>query len=87
MPPILIDVRMSQTYEKELYNRLLERRASQAELENSLQFLAKLLYKKYNKKVVVLIDEYDVPIQSAYIHGYYPQARIFMDTILKLLNL
>lgn len=71
-----------ETYEKDLYIRFLERKASQAELENSLQFLAKLLYKKYNKRVIILIDEYDVPIQSAYVHGYYTPAIEFEKGLL-----
>lgn len=39
--------------------------------KNSLKFLTEILYKYYNKKVIVLIDEYDSPIISAYEHGYY----------------
>lgn len=71
-----------ESYDKELYQQILERKASRAELENSLHFLATLLHKKYNKKIVILIDEFDVPIQSAYINGYYSQAVGFMKGLL-----
>ena len=39
--------------------------------KNSLKFLTEVLYKFYKKKVIVLIDEYDSPIISAYENGYY----------------
>ena len=37
----------------------------------SLQTLSELLYKHYGKKTVILIDEYDVPLDKAFGHGYY----------------
>ncbi len=71
-----------ESYEREFYARILERRASQAELETSLHFLAKLLHKHYKKKPVILIDEYDVPIQAAYVYGYYTPAIEFLKGLL-----
>ena len=53
------------------------------ELENLkeiLKFLTKILYEKYNKKVIVLIDEYDSPLVSAYTNGYYENAKDFFKT-------
>lgn len=46
--------------------------------KNSLKFLTELLYKYYNQKVIVLIDEYDSPIISAYEKGYYIEMRDFL---------
>ena len=40
-------------------------------LVSSLQLLSQLLYKHYGKKVVILIDEYDVPLDKAFQNGYY----------------
>ena len=40
-------------------------------IENSLKTLSRLLYKHYGQKVVILIDEYDVPLDKAYQNGYY----------------
>ena len=57
------------------------------ELENLkeiLKFLTKILYEKYNKKVIVLIDEYDSPLVSAYTNGYYENAKDFFKTFYSL---
>ena len=40
-------------------------------LISSLQLLSQLLYKHYGKKTVILIDEYDVPLDKAFQNGYY----------------
>ena len=53
------------------------------ELENLkeiLKFLTKILYEKYSKKVVILIDEYDSPLVSAYTNGYYEKVKDFFNT-------
>ena len=53
------------------------------ELENlkeTLKFLTKILYEKYSKKVVILIDEYDSPLVSAYTNGYYEKVKNFFKT-------
>lgn len=42
-------------------------------LHNSLRLLTKLLFKHYEVPVIVLIDEYDVPLDKAYQNGYYPE--------------
>lgn len=40
-------------------------------LISSLQILSQLLYRHYDQKVIILIDEYDVPLDKAFQHGYY----------------
>lgn len=42
-------------------------------LTSSLQTLSALLAKHYGKETIILIDEYDVPLDKAYVHGYYDQ--------------
>ena len=50
------------------------------DLGGTLKLLTKILYEKYNKKVVVLIDEYDAPLVSAYHNKYYDNAKDFFKT-------
>ena len=60
------------------YNTIIDGNINRAQLESSLLFLTKVLYKYYNQKVVVLIDEYDSPIMSAYEKGYYTEMKEFL---------
>ena len=59
---------------------IIYRKADIDELTTTLKFLTKILYEKYNKKVMVLIDEYDSPLVSAYVNGYYGKAKDFFKT-------
>jgi hypothetical protein len=58
------------------------KQASLTELEYALSLLSELLYEKYQKPVIVLIDEYDTPIHSAYLNGYYNEAAGLMRGLL-----
>ena len=62
------------------FKKVLREEANLSNLGTTLKFLTKILYEKYNKKVVVLIDEYDSPLVSAYINGYYGKAKNFFKT-------
>lgn len=54
---------------------------SDSVLMGSLQTLSMLLEKHYNHKVIILIDEYDVPLAKAFEHGYYDQMVILIRNI------
>lgn len=73
--------------EKALYTRFLDNTASAAEYQISLLYLCEYLYRYYKIRPIVLIDEYDVPIQNAYNHGFYETAisyfRTFYNNTLK----
>lgn len=58
-------------YDLELYRSLMSVRMDETALVYSLRELTELLYRHYGKKVVVLIDEYDVPLAKANEQGYY----------------
>ena len=60
--------------EKERFNNILNFRADKIEIQKALYLLTRLLYKEYERPAILLIDEYDVPIQSAYVEGYYEEA-------------
>ena len=62
------------------FKKVLREEANLSNLGTILKFLTKILYEKYNKKVAVLIDEYDSPLVSAYINGYYGKAKDFFKT-------
>ena len=83
---VLKKVEMSEG-EMKIYNRMLSAEANEIDIMNSLKLLSKLLNQYYNKPVILLIDEYDVPLQQAYIHGYYEEAvgfyKIFYGTTFK----
>ena len=64
--------------QKVVYKRLLNQEASMPELRNSLKFLSECLEKYYNQRVIILIDEYDVPLEKAHFAGYYSEMVKFM---------
>ena len=53
--------------------RILSEQDTSADMVGSLRMLCTLLEKHYGQKPILLIDEYDVPLDKAYYHGYYPQ--------------
>ena len=59
--------------EKETFSMLLKRNMDDAALFGSLRDLSRLLQKHHGRKVVLLIDEYDVPLAKAFEQGYYDQ--------------
>ena len=69
----LIDSDKLAADEKQYLEKMLNGQYEEADLRGSLKKLATLLEKHYGQKVILLIDEYDVPLDKAYAHGYYPQ--------------
>lgn len=57
--------------EKQLYIRFLDNTATLAEYQISLLYLCEYLYRYYKIRPIILIDEYDAPIQNAYTHSFY----------------
>ena len=65
-------------YEKEQYVKIAKGSASEIEYQMGLQLLSQLLYKHYEKETVIIIDEYDTPIQQGYSCDFYPEIIGFM---------
>jgi hypothetical protein len=59
--------------DKEICKMFFARNADRKYVDQSLKFLTEYLYKHHQKKVIVLIDEYDTPINYAYRNGYYDE--------------
>lgn len=64
--------RLSQT-DKAVFESILDEKMSQSTLNFSLRRLTQLLEKHYGQKVIILIDEYDVPLAKANENGYYDE--------------
>ncbi|MBN1050092.1 AAA family ATPase, partial [Clostridium botulinum] len=69
-------------FDKERFKEILDRKGSIVEFSEALSNLMRYLNNHYNKKVIVLIDEYDVPIQESYLRGYYEEAIVLIRNIL-----
>ena len=71
--------------DKKNYCRLLDMTAQEEDsdiVSSSIKMLSALLYKHYGKKTVILIDEYDVPLDKAFQHGYYKEMVHFIRGLL-----
>ncbi|WP_339007376.1 AAA family ATPase [Fusobacterium animalis] len=66
------------------FENIIMKNTNVEDLKEALKFLTKILYEKYNKKVVVLIDEYDTPLVSAYHNKYYKKTKDFFKTFYSL---
>lgn len=65
-------------YEKEYFEKVLNGEADEVELSSSLQKLSKMLTVHYNKAPIIIIDEYDTPIQEGYSKEFYDEIVGFM---------
>ena len=69
---------------KELYQNILSGKAEDDVYSSSLRFLSECLERYYKAKVIVLIDEYDVPLEKAYFLGYYNEMMIFLRSLFNI---
>lgn len=72
---------------KDIFKRLKKQTASATDVKGAILVLMKMLQIHYGKPVILLLDEYDVPISKASSHGYYPEMleimKAMMSTSLK----
>lgn len=73
-------------YDREIFDRIAGKKASGEEIKNSILFLTRLLGQYYGKTVILLIDEYDVPLAKASDKGYYEEMLYVIRGILQALK-
>lgn len=73
-------------YEKEYFEKVLNGEADEVELSSSLQKLSKMLTVHYNKAPIIIIDEYDTPIQEEYSKEFYDEIVGFMRNFFRCIQ-
>ncbi len=68
-------------YEKNKFNKLLSGNTNEVELANALLDLSSMLHSYYDIAPIIIIDEYDVPIQQGYFMNYYDKVILFMRNL------
>ena len=67
--------------DKAYFDRVLSVDADDADMVSSLYQLSDYLYRYYGKKVIILLDEYDTPMQEAYVNGYWEELVAFTRSL------
>lgn len=79
----LCDSECLSEHDKKAYKKLLDSNMSEAVFCSGLRRLSELLAKHYGTKVILLIDEYDVPLAKAFANGYYDQMVFLIRNLLE----
>lgn len=66
---------------KEKYIRIMEGKAGRTEYASALKFLSDCLKKYHERNVIILIDEYDVPLENSYFSGFYDEMITFIRSL------
>ena len=66
--------------ERNIFNKILLAEANETEIINGIKMLSKIMSNYHNKPVMLFLDEYDVPLQNAYVEGYYEKCIKFFKT-------
>lgn len=74
----LLDSDRLTSYDKEAFAELLQEHMTEGTLCSSLKILSELLEKHHDRQVILLIDEYDVPLAKAFERGYYDRMVLFL---------
>lgn len=67
--------------QKEVYREIMIRKAEHAEYYDALKFLSECLAKYHGRNTIILIDEYDVPLENAYSRGFYDEMMGFIRSL------
>ncbi|WP_270622409.1 AAA family ATPase [[Clostridium] innocuum] len=77
----LLESEQINAIDKELLTAYYMGTKNEVSLQTALKFLCECLQQHYHQNVILLIDPYDVPLQSAYLHGYYDQMMEFLRNV------
>ena len=69
--------------DKELFKKIIEKKADKDEYKRSVLSLCRMLSEYHKQPCIVLLDEYDVPLQNAYVRGFYDEAIDFIKQLLE----
>ena len=67
--------------DREDFLNICNKRGENDIYRSSLKFLSDILYEVHKKKVIILIDEYDVPLQNAWLNGFYDEMVDFIRSL------
>ncbi len=67
--------------ERKVFEKFTKKEANQAEYKQSIKILSQYMKRYYNKNVILLIDEYDVPIQKGFMKGFYEEIVEFIKSL------
>ena len=82
----LLDSDKLDSFDKEIVKQLIQGTASAKDMKGSLMLLTRLMYQQYGKPVILLIDEYDVPVAKANSNGYYEEMLDVMKGLMQALK-
>ena len=82
----LLDSDKVDSFDKEIVKQLIQGTASTKDTKGSLMLLTRLMYQQYGKPVILLIDEYDVPVAKANSNGYYEEMLDVMKGLMQALK-
>ena len=77
----LVDSPKLADYEKAYYNKIVNGSANEVELSAALENLSRMLYKHYETNAIIIVDEYDTPIQEGYSKNFYDEIIGFMRNL------
>ncbi|MDP4179245.1 MAG: AAA family ATPase, partial [Bacillota bacterium] len=78
----LVESELLKEHEKKEFYNILNETANDVSYIEGIKKLSEYLYRYHNEKVVIILDEYDIPVQEAFFNNYYNQAISYLRNLL-----
>lgn len=78
---ILLESEKLSEEDRQIFRRIMNRKGAYDEYSGALKFLSECLFKVTGEKTVILLDEYDVPLENAYFSGFYDEMVSFIRSL------